>query len=100
MPTDRCPICHSFVFFRGHVCPPAWETHIPEWDSPDHTVMTYTHLDEETAAEQRLSRDFYDLDCPEEREVWARKAGADEWQKFIVKVEMRPEFSAEKKEDE
>jgi len=90
----RCEKCGEFGDI-GHKCAPEWEVAI---DGEDYDIRKSFGCDAEVAVLKYMERFFAELDYPEEAEVWVRKPGDTEWQKFDVTVWAVPEFTVAKKE--
>ena len=101
MPYERCPICKRTLYeWRlPHVCPPAWEVHMPDYmDEAEPTTFYSDGADEEQVAEQYAASRFDGEGS--EWEIWVRKDEDVEWKKFDVSVEPVPSFTAVKKESD
>lgn len=65
--------------------------------SDESSAVVYLAGEIESAVEQFSAARFFAWNCPRDIEIWARKVGESEWQKFDVVVESVPSFVVERK---
>jgi FKBP-type peptidyl-prolyl cis-trans isomerase 2 len=88
-----CPNCGEYDWKSKHKCRPEWQAIYVDWNDVDDPAKAFGS-DAEQAVEQFAGRNFSNWDYPDEMEIWVRKPGDNEWQKFEVTVESVPEFTA------
>lgn len=90
---DKCKNCGDYDFLDRHKCQPEWEAIYIDYHEEDDPGKAFGHSPK-TAVLSFAEKHFSDWDYPEEIEIWVRKPGETEWQKFYVEVEQVPSFSA------
>ena len=92
---DICPACLRFGNMNTHICPPEWYVRPEDWEESD-----YKTVRADTAKEAACTYAEYDLaDSATYGEgswvVFVKAVlGPDRWQRFTVRMEMEPVFSA------
>ena len=76
-------------------CSPKWQAILYEYDDENAPKQAFG-FDPEVAALSFAEDNFSAWEYPEKMEIWIRKPGDIEWQKFEVTVESVPSFSATK----
>jgi len=100
MSFDKCPKCGRYDFLDRHRCLPEWlALRAPEWlalraEYGDGVLGRAFAHNAEFAAENYAEEHFSDWEYPVEMEIWVKRVGYLEWQKFLVTVEPAPVFSA------
>jgi hypothetical protein len=95
-----CEKCGVYDFKDNHKCDPEWIVISPDWNDPDDPEDHYKGYayNSEGAVLFCADRYFSEWDYPEEMELWVKKAGDTEWEKYYIDVQSVPEFSATKKD--
>ena len=94
----RCENCGEFDWKSKHKCQPEWEAIMADYHDEYNPKRAFGY-DIEAAVESFCERNFSNWDYPEEMEIWARKPGEKEWQKFEVTVQAVPEFTVRDKKE-